>query len=103
MRALRPLLAGIVVASAVVAAGCGGSRSSAEWVASEVYVVDDRAACMMVTDRLEGRQLSVCRDDRGTVSCRLGVDPPLPSSGSDCEAAIRAVENWEAGAATATS
>jgi hypothetical protein len=102
VRALRPMLAGAVVATAVAASACGGSRASAEWIASEVYVLDDRAACMAVTDRLHDRQLSVCRDDRGTISCRHGVDPRRTASGADCNAAIRAFEDWEAASATSS-
>jgi hypothetical protein len=95
MSSLRTFLAGLVVVAAITAAACSGSHGSAEWVASEIYVVDDRAWCMAVTDRLDGRQLSVCREDRGAVSCRLGGDPPQATTGSDCDAAIRAVEDWE--------
>ena len=88
------MLVGVVLTAVVVVAGCGDSRRSTDWVAGEIYVVDDRAACMTVTDRLDGRQLSVCRDDGGAVTCRPGVDP-RPTTGSDCDAAIQAVEDWE--------
>jgi hypothetical protein len=83
-----------LVAVAMAVSGCGSSTSE-DWVASEVYVVDDRAACMEVTDRNQGRTLSVCRDDSGLVTCRHDGDPALAATRSDCHAAIRAVENWE--------
>jgi hypothetical protein len=87
---------GVVVLLAVMAAVAGcGSSASGDWVASEVYVVDDRSACMEVTDRRAGRTLSVCRDDEGVVTCRTGEDGADAATRADCDAAIRAVESWE--------
>jgi hypothetical protein len=93
-RAVPILVAAVALATA--AAGCGQSHH-ADWVASEVYVIDDRASCMSVTARDDGRRLSVCRDDRGAVTCRLTPDPASVVSGADCDAATHAVLDWESG------
>jgi hypothetical protein len=89
---------GAATAVAMLAVGCGADPRATEWVASEVYVVDDRAACMDVTARGDGRRMSVCRDDRGTVDCRGGAAGASVSD-ADCRAAIRAVLDWESTAA----
>jgi hypothetical protein len=93
-RAWMLLLAAVLCGAA--AAGCGGS--SADWVASEVVVVDERASCVDVTERDGDRRLSVCRDNRGVVSCRLADDASRAANGSDCDAAIEAVRAWESDA-----
>lgn len=86
------------MAAVALAAGCGGdSTSSSIWVASEVFVVDDRESCMTVTAQEDGRELGVCRDDRGVVACRRGSDPAHLVSGPECDAAVRAVLAWEEG------
>jgi hypothetical protein len=85
------------IAAALVAGGCGSGAPATRWVASEVYVVDDRASCMEVTAADDGRRVSVCRDGGGSVSCRLAADAGTEVSRPDCSAAIRAVRDWEAG------
>ena len=88
-------LAGAAIAVAAFVTACGG-RPASDWVASEVYVVDDRLSCMTVTEKEDGREIGVCRDTEGRVSCRLTPGGPLVTRGSDCDAAIRAVRAWEA-------
>ncbi len=89
----RRLLLGVVFLAAA-AAGCGGT-STTDWVADDVYLVDDRSSCVTATDRADGRRVLVCRDNRGTVTCHLDVDPHQPTSGPDCDAAIEAVRDRE--------
>jgi hypothetical protein len=93
---IAPLLACVVVL-----AGCGSRAAPDDWVASEVFVVDDRSACMSVRSRADGRELAVCRDDAGHVSCRNGPRPDDLVGGADCDAAQRAVRTWEEGATPA--
>jgi hypothetical protein len=85
----------VATAVAAVVAGCGTDSGGSTWVASEVYVVDDRASCMTVTAQEDGRELGVCRDDRGGVACRNGGDPDDIVSGAECDAAVSAVLAWE--------
>ena len=93
MRRSRLLLAAAVVLVSA-AAGCGGTSTS-DWVADDVYVVDDRSSCVTAIDRADGHRVLVCRDDRGTVTCHLDADPQRVESGPDCDAAIEAVRERE--------
>lgn len=93
MRRVGPTLFA-AIAVAAIATSCG-DRHGVDWVASEVYVVDDRSSCMTVTDRDGGREVGVCRDNQGRVTCRIGPERAAVISGRDCDAAVRAVRNWE--------